>query len=218
MSTTHRLDRSTTLRGLLAASVALSITAPIVHAGILPSAYSEGSSGDLSNAQGAPTSVSLPSGASTVSGTVGGADTQDFLTITVPSGFVLTGYTHTFYRSSDGQGFTGVASGPTFSGNVFTPSAYLGYAHFGTSANNGSLPPTDTTGTNLLPLMADNVNFAAGAQGFSGSLPAGSYTFLIQQLGASTEYAFTFNLALVPTPATSALVSISGLVMLRRRR
>lgn len=218
MSTSHRFIHARTVVGLSVAGIAVAIASPSVRAGVVPTAYAEGSSGDLSNSQAAPTSVSLPGGASLVLGTVGGTDSQDFLTITVPSGFVLTGYANTFYRSTDSQGFTGVASGPTFSGNVFTPSAYLGYAHFGTSASNGSLPPADTTGVNLLPLMADNINFAAGAQGFSGSLPAGSYTFLIQQLGASTEYAFTFTLAPIPTPATSALVGISGLVMLRRRR
>ncbi len=123
--------------------------------------------------------------------TVGGSDSQDWLTLHVPSGMALGSLVLATYVSTDAQGFIGVQAGTAFVGSAFTASSYLGYAHFGTGAANGSLPPTNLVGDDLLPIMG-NTSLASGSQGFTPPLSSGDYTFLIQQLGSSTAYQFDF--------------------------
>jgi hypothetical protein len=194
----------------LACAACLSST----HAAVV---WNETSNGDLSNSQSAPTSVSVSPGVNSVIGRVGGSDSQDWLTITVPTGFRLTAYVLAAYASTDAQGFTGVQAGNRFVGDPFTASSYLGYAHYGTGATNGTLPPTNVIGTNLLPLMG-NTSIATGARGFTPPLPSGAYTFLIQQFGATTTYQFDYTIAAVPGPATLAMTLACGAVQLRRTR
>lgn len=120
------------------------------------------------------------------------------------------------YTSNDAQGFTGFQAGSSFVGNAeTTPSAYLGYAHYGTGATNGGVP-TNVVGDDLLALMA-NPTVAAGAQGFTDPLSAGTYTFLIQQLGAATSYQFDFGVTAVLEPAVMNTL-VAGLALLGRRR
>jgi uncharacterized repeat protein (TIGR01451 family) len=162
--------------------------------------YDEAVSGDLSNNQAAPTPLTLALGTNSVKGTVGGATgSQDWLTVHVPSGKVLSSLVLATYVSSDSQGFMGVQAGTSFVGNPGTASPYLGYAHYGTGATNGSLPPTDLRGADLLPIMG-NTSLAAGSQGFTPPLTGSDYTFLIQQLGASTTYQFDFVVSDPPVP------------------
>jgi hypothetical protein len=150
--------------------------------------YDESISGDLSNNQNAPTQRTAALGTNSVLGTVGGVTgSQDWLTITVPSGMVLDSIVLFSYVSSDVQGFTGVQAGTSFVGDTNTPGSYLGYAHFGTAADNGG-PPQNLIGQDILPIMSN----AFGAQGFDPPLAAGSYTFLIQQLGSNTSYQFDY--------------------------
>lgn len=182
--------------------------------------WNEANDGDLSDTQGSPNSFSLVTGANRVLGNVNGSnDFQDWLTLTVPAGFELTGVTLAAYNSADGQGFTGVQSGSTFAGDPFTAGSYLGYAHYGTSAQNGSLPTANLVGANLLPIMGDNVNASPGSQGFTPPLPAGSYSFVIQQLGATTAYTFDYTITPVPEPrAQAAIALLCGAWLVIRRR
>src|SRR5687768_10586300 len=76
--------------------------------------WDESSDGDLSNNQSAPNTFTLGNGANRVLGTVSGADSQDWITLTVPAGLQLSSVTLASYVSSDGQGFTGVQSGTAF--------------------------------------------------------------------------------------------------------
>ncbi len=178
--------------------------------------YNESVSGDLSNSQATPTALALTSGVNAVVGTVGTGDTQDWIALTVPAGFVLNSDVLKAYSSTDAQGFTGFQVGSSFVGNPeTTPSAYSGYAHFGTGATNPTIP-TNLVNQDLLPLMA-NPAVAAGASGFTLPLGAGTYTFLIQQLGAPTSYEFDFGVTAVPEPASLGLISLGGLTMLRRK-
>jgi hypothetical protein len=154
--------------------------------------YDESVSGDLSNNQAAPKALTLALGTNSIKGTVGGSDTQDWITLHVPAGMSLGSLVLATYQSSDSQGFMGVQKGTSFVGDSQSASPYLGYAHFGTSATNGSLPATNLVGTNLLPIMG-NTSLAFGSQGFAPPLASGDYTFLIQQLGASTIYQFDFD-------------------------
>ncbi len=187
--------------------------------------YDEAGSGDLSNDPAAPTALTLTPGLNSVIGTVSGFDNgdgQDWVSFTIPTGFVMTSYVNSQYDSTDDQGFTGFQFGSSFSGDPFVAGSYAGYAHFGTGATNpdGS-PPSSTVGVDLLPLMA-NPSFAPGTTGFTPPLAAGTYTFLIQQGDAvTTSYQFdmTVRSVSVPEPGSSlCLLGIAGLAIFALQR
>ena len=211
---------SVTKRSLFSAAVCALLAATPAKATI----YDEAVSGDLSNNQAAPTALTLTPGSNSVIGTVNGfppgTDPQDWVSFTIPSGFVMTSYVNSKYGSADDQGFTGFQSGSSFSGDPFVAGSYAGYAHFGTDATN-PLPPSSTVGVNLLPLMA-NPSFSVGATGFTRPLAAGTYTFLIQQGDPSTtSYQFDMNVrsVSVPEPGSSlCLLGMGGLAILALRR
>jgi len=214
---------SVTKKSLFSAAVCALLAAAPAKATI----YDEAVSGDLSNNPLAPTALTLMPGLNSVIGTVngfppGGTDPQDWVSFTIPTGFVMTSYVNSKYDSTDEQGFTGFQFGSSFLGDVFTAGSYAGYAHFGTGATNpdGS-PPSSTVGVNLLPLMA-NPNFAPGTTGFTPPLRAGTYTFLIQQGDpVTTSYQFDMNVrsVSVPEPGSSlCLLGMGGLAILALRR
>jgi hypothetical protein len=179
---------SVTKKSLFHAAVCALLATALAKATI----YDEAVSGDLSNNKGAPTALTLTPGSNSVIGTVsggfGGGDPQDWVSFTIPAGFVMTSYVNSKYISADDQGFTGFQVGSSFSGDEFTPGSYAGYAHFGFAANNPDTNPVaaSTVGVDLLPLMA-NPNFAPGTTGFTPPLTAGTYTFLIQQGGPPSQ-------------------------------
>jgi hypothetical protein len=177
--------------------------------------WNEGVNGDLSNAQGAPSPVVLLLGTNSVIGTVGGTDSQDWVVITVPAGFQLTGLVHAAYASNDVQGFMGMQVGPAFVGSPFVAGSYAGFAHYGSAAVNGAFPATNTVGSNMLSLMS-NPAVAPGSTGMPSVLGPGTYTFLFQQLGATTSYQFDFNLT--PAPSGVALASLAFAGLARRSR
>ena len=194
--------------------------------------YKEAVSGDLSDDKAAPTALTLSPGFNSVSGTVagfpefGGTDPQDWVSFTVPTGFVMISYVNAKFVAGDGQGFTGFQSGSSFSGDEFVAGSYTGYAHFGTAAQNpdGNPNASSTVGVNLLPLMADP-NFAPGTTNPVFPLGAGTYTFLIQQGDPTvTQYRFTMTLRPVgaPEPGSSfcllAMGSLATLALRRRLR
>jgi len=49
----------------------------------------------------------LTPGANSIIGTVGGAETQDFVALTIATGFQMTNYVNAAYAGADAQGFTG---------------------------------------------------------------------------------------------------------------
>jgi hypothetical protein len=184
--------------------------------------WNESTNGDLSNNQAAPTAFTLTQGVSAIIGSVtGGTDQQDWISLTVPAGFQLSSLILASYQSTDAQGFTGVQRGTSFVGSFNTAGSYLGYAHFGTGAANGSLPTANLVGADLLPIMS-NPAAAPGSQGFTPPLGSGDYTFLIQQMGATTTgYQFNYTVAPVPEPGPLCLSGLGGALMasgwLRRR-
>ena len=189
--------------------------------------YREAISGDLSDDKATPTALTLTPGFNSVSGTVagfpefGGTDPQDWVSFTIPAGYVMISYVNAKYVAGDGQGFTGFQSGSSFSGDEFLAGSYTGYAHFGTAAQNPDMNPTSssTVGVNLLPLMADP-SFAPGTTNPTFPLAAGTYTFLIQ-LGddETTGYQFDMNVRSVPEPGSSlCLLAMGGLAIFALRR
>ena len=211
---------SVTKKSLLFAAVcALLAAAPAIA-----TIYDESVSGDLSNDKAAPTALTLTPGLNSVIGTVNGfppgTDPQDWVSFTIPTGFVMTSYVNAKYVSADEQGFTGFQFGSSFSGDEFMAGSYAGYAHFGTEATNpDGTPPKSTVGVNLLPRMA-NPSFAPGTTGFTPPLAAGTYTFLIQQGDPeTTSYQFDMNVRSVPEPGSSLfLLGMGGLAILALRR
>jgi len=212
-----------TKRSLFSAAVCALLAAAPAKATI----YDEAKSGDLSDDKGAPTALTLMPGLNSVIGTVagfpqfGGTDPQDWVSFTIPTGFVMTSYVNSKYDSTDDQGFTGFRFGPSFLVDEFTAGSYAGYAHFGTAATNpdGSPTSSSTVGVDLLPLMADP-SFAPGATGFTPPLAAGTYTFLIQQGDpVTTGYEFDMTVRSVPDPGSSlCLLGMGGLATLALRR
>jgi hypothetical protein len=183
--------------------------------------FDEAVSGDLSNNQAAPTALTLTAGSNSVIGVVNGFDNgdgQDWVSFTIPTGFVMTSYVNSKYVSFDEQGFTGFQVGSSFKDDPFVAGSYAGYAHFGTDADNGG-GSGSTVGVDLLPLMA-NPSFSVGATGFTPPLAAGTYTFLIQQGNpVTTSYQFDMNVRSVPEPGSSlCLLGMGGLAILALRR
>ncbi|HUK83628.1 MAG TPA: PEP-CTERM sorting domain-containing protein [Verrucomicrobiae bacterium] len=182
--------------------------------------WNEAVDGDLSGNQSAPNAFTLLPGTNAIIGslrTSSSTDNQDWIALTVPSGMQLGAVVLKSYVSTDQQGFTGVQAGTNFVGSVNSPGSYLGYAHFGTGAQNGALPATNLVGVDILPIMGDTT-LAVGSQGFTPPLGSGTYTFLIQQTGsAATSYEFDY--VVIPEPATVLLVALGcGVIFLRRQR
>jgi len=210
---------------LFSAAISVLLVTAVAKATI----YREAISGDLSDDKAAPTPLTLTPGFNAVSGTVagfpefGGTDPQDWVSFTIPAGYVMISYVNAKYVAGDGQGFTGFQSGSSFAGDEFLPGSYAGYAHFGTAAQNpdGNPASSSTVGVNLLPLMGDS-SFAPGTTGFTFPLAAGTYTFLIQQ-GDPTTTHYQFNMTVrpvaAPEPGSSlCLLAIGSLTTLALRR
>jgi hypothetical protein len=182
--------------------------------------WDESVNGDLSGDQSVPNAFTVLPGTNAVIGslrTSASTDNQDWIALTVPSGMQLSAVVLKTYVSTDQQGFTGVQAGTNFVGSTIVASNYLGYAHFGTGAQNGALPATNLVGVDILPIMGDTT-LALGSQGFTPPLGSGTYTFLIQQTGP-TPTAYEFDYVVIPEPTTVVMVALGcGVILLRRRR
>jgi hypothetical protein len=130
---------------------------------------------------------------------------RDYLTVTVPAGQLLQSLWVLPGTSSLGLSavsFIGVQAGPqvTVNPSAASAAALLGWWHYG----------ENDVGTDILELMGTG----AGAIGWFGPLPAGTYSFWIQDSGTGTaSYRFEFGVAVVPEPASWALM-LGGLAWL----
>lgn len=199
--------RSTVARHIAAAACALALV-PVVQAATV---YDESTSGDLSGSGLSPTFVSLAAGANVVTGTTGrqnGLVDRDYLSFTVPSGWLLSAITPLPGTSTvaGGLAFIGIEAGTQVTTPVTGPATtLLGWHHYA---------PGDV-GNNILPL----IGAGAGAIGFSGALGAGTYAVWIQETGTGTvPYVMAFTLTAVPEPASAWLLLTGALALAVRRR
>lgn len=219
-----RVSRALTSACLLMVVLASSGCAAVI--------WDESVDGLLSPNYNNPTAFTLAPGISSVIGIVGtdgsaitptpNANSQDFLSVTIPAGYQLSSYVCSYWYSPGGDdtGFTGVVQGPTFVQNIFNPANFLGWTHVGTGTfddpQDGELPVI-TIGDNLLPIMGGNF-YNYGAQGFTGPLPSGVYTFLMQQQDADNYYQLDFGVTAVPEPAAIGLLACGAILAMQRRR
>lgn len=178
-------------------------------AGAVSAGWNEALQGDFSNNGLTPNFVSLSLGSNVVRGTTGrDAGTllvdRDYFTITIPDGYelasmiVLDGTTDIGFGS-----FIGLMTGNTFpiDPDTFTAEGMLGW----------TLYDSGNVGGDLLLFMAGPSN---GSSGFTPPLPAGNYSFWVQETGVGVaNYVFQMNVAVVPEPAT-ALSLLGGLALL----
>ncbi|MDB6004844.1 MAG: hypothetical protein JWR15_1831 [Prosthecobacter sp.] len=182
--------------------------------------WNEAFDGDLSDDGDFPTLVgTLSLGSNLFSGTMGSLGgvpplDADIWNFTVDAGYYLTGINLTGYTSASGNNndsFVAIALGATI--NVNDPSNHLSNALW-----NKQLDGFGDTYTNLLALLDAGPDF--GGIGFDGPLPAGNYTFWIQEGSDQIDYQIDFVTSAVPVPEprSALLLGLAGLLLLRRRR
>jgi hypothetical protein len=162
----------------------------------------------LSNSGLVPTLVTVSLGSNDLFGTTGKTGTvidRDYFTFTVPLGMELTAITvlpGTKTLGTLGDSFIGIESGPevTVSTAATTAAGLLGWFHY----------DTGDIGTNILPLMGTS---GLGSTGFTGPLPAGTYSFWEQEASVGTvPYGLEFTVA-TPEPASWTML-LAGLTLL----
>ncbi len=188
--------------------------------------WDETINGDLSDDGNAPTLLGpFASGSNLISGTMGslggtGPMDADIWNFTVASGYYLTGINLVGYTSASGDysifddthgSFMAIANGGSI--NTSDPSNHLSNALWGYGQDGFG-----NTYQNLLALLDAGPEF--GGLGFDGPLPAGNYTFWIQEGSDQIGYSIDFVTAPVPVPEPGGvlLLGVAGLWLLRRRR
>ncbi|MEL7223329.1 MAG: Ig-like domain-containing protein, partial [Cyanobacteria bacterium J06576_12] len=163
------------------------------------SGYDEAVDGDISSDPNNPLVLSLNEGTTRLTASTGNGD-QEYITVTVPDGFELSSLLVEAYTPND-VAFIGVQAGDVFTqplDNSADTSEFLGYTLFGTSA----------VGTDILDNIGNGSNGADfGGQGFEGPLPAGTYTFALQQLSPNSDYTLAFNMTEATVVENSAPVA-----------
>jgi hypothetical protein len=200
------------MRRLLLGTFVALVCVSAAHA---TTAWDESASGDFSNAGASPTVVTLLEGANLVRGVTGrsgGVVDRDYFRFSLAEGWqldtlnVLPG---TRFVGDSDFGFIGVQAGQQVTVNPTggSPAGLLGWVHY--SSND--------VGTDILGLMG--IGF--GAAGFVTPLPAGDYSFWIQNTSTgSSPYVLEFNVSAVPEASALSLFSagVAGLLLLGRRR
>jgi hypothetical protein len=176
------------------------------------SIYVESVNGDLSNDPLSPTLLVASLGLNSITGTTvtpgPGAAGRDFdyFTLTVPTGLqldsvVLSNYfgaNLTFFGMMAGTPFTVLPTDPPLT----IPPKLLGWVHMTPGLIGSDLFPTMSSQTIPAPVI-----------GFTAPLPAGAYSFWIQEAGADlANYSLAFNVSSVPESSTLALTSLALLV------
>jgi hypothetical protein len=178
--------------------------------------YNEATDPEISGDAQNPTAIALtPMGLTSISGSITGAGSGvstdiDYFKVTVPSGQFLG---NVFVRTGTTAGGNGSFIG-LFPGAVGKPAAsttgadLLGYYLY---------KPADI-GTDILDDMGTFTFNGNTSQHFTPPLPAGDYTFWVQE-GSLGTFNYNFDLALVPEPTSCAvMLAGAGMLTMRRRR
>jgi hypothetical protein len=146
--------------------------------------WNEDINGDLSSNALAPTPLTVSTGSNVVIGSTGMAgqlgDDRDYFHLTIPAGSTLTAITllsNTFV--SGDSSFMGMQVGPQVTAT--TAAQLVGFVHY----------RNDMIDTNLLPAMGLT------------SLPSGTYSVWVQELGGTVPYGFDFVITPVAVAATA---------------
>jgi len=174
----------------------------------MAASYAEALDGDLSDDRLVPTSFLAGSGTHLLSGTFGNGD-LDYINIGIAQGFALDSLTVLPETTTGSQfSFIAVQQGPAMTVSPATaPTGLLGWSHFSSA----------DVGGDLLVAMGT----AIGALGFAGPLPAGEYTFWIQELeyGEGLGYSLQLDIVpVVPVPAAAWLFGSALAVLAVQRR
>lgn len=183
--------------------------------------WDESTMGDLSDDGNAPTLLgTLDLGSNLISGTMGslggtGPMDADVWNFTIAAGYYLTGINLVGYSATSGStsndSFMAIADGGSI--NMSDPSNHLSNALWGYGTDGFGHTYND-----LLGLLDAGPEF--GGLGFDGPLPAGNYTFWIQEGSDQINYSIDFVTTAVPVPEPGGvlLLGVAGLWLLRRRR
>lgn len=191
--------------------LALLLVSPVASA----TNHNESTDGDFSDDRLNPSVLALQVGHNVITGTSGiipgTADVdREYIHVTIPVGAQLTAIVmNDFISDDDGIAFLGVQAGTTFTlppeMDFSQVGGLLGWTHFGPVND-------DQPGDDLL----ERIGQGSGAMGFTPPLPAGDYTFWLQQRDVQIGYELDFVVA-IPEPATLALALPSLALVLRRR-
>ena len=183
---------------LLASTVALAPTSAGAQTDSVV-IYDEAIENDLSDDPNLPVSVEAFLGGSIINGTVIEGDI-DYVQVTIGRNTELSAINLLGFESDfRNEAFIAVQEGFSFTepADTANPANLLGFTLFG----------DPHIGTNILPA----IGAAGGAQGFTGALPSGDYTFWIQEISPSlSAYSLEFILtdpdaAPVPEPEPEVL-------------
>lgn len=172
--------------------------------------YRESIDGELSSDGAAPTRIELAAGSNRIFGRMGGdggSSDLDYFVIDVPTSMTLNALTLLDDTRVLGVSFIGVQAGSQFTVNPLAGSAngLLGWYHYGAS----------DIGKDILPAIGAGF----GASGFTAPLPAGSYTFWLQETGpGSVIYGLDLQVQPVPLPPAMACFALALPLLLRSRR
>lgn len=178
--------------------------------------WSEAVDGDLSDDGDVPTLLTFTPGSNFIQGTMGslggtGPLDPDVWRFTVATGYYLTAIDLTEYSAptSGNQSFMAIAQGDSI--NMTDPSQHLSNGLWGKEVDGFG-----NTYTNLLAILDAGPEY--GGYGFDGPLPAGDYTFWIQEGAEQITYGINFVTTPVPEPGSACLLGVAALLLMRRRR